>query len=251
MKPSIQGNCRLFLVLAIAYSMASTRAAAEDANDVPVTILIEGRVWTGDVHRPYAEAVAIRDDKIVAVGSRDELQKYRGDKTQVIDAGDGLVVPGLYRFAHPPDRRRPAARFGAAARRQLARRVRPPHRRVRQEAEARRVDHRRRLGPHAVGRRAAVARLDRCGDARQPRVDQSARRPHVAGEHGGDAGRQSRRRCEGCGGRRNRARQGRPADRHVQRQRDVARSIARSPTPRCSSGSMRRWPRWIIWPRAA
>jgi predicted amidohydrolase YtcJ len=39
--------------------------------------------------------VAIRGDTIVAVGSRDALQKYRGDKTQVIDAGDGLVVPGL------------------------------------------------------------------------------------------------------------------------------------------------------------
>ncbi len=76
--------------------MAIATAAAKDATDAPATILIEGRVWTGDVHRPRAEAVAIRDDKIVAVGSRDELQKYRGDKTQVIDAGDGLVVPGLF-----------------------------------------------------------------------------------------------------------------------------------------------------------
>jgi predicted amidohydrolase YtcJ len=56
---------------------------------------MEGRIWTADAHRPWVEAVAIRDEKIAAVGSRDELQKYRGKNTHIIDAGDGLVVPGL------------------------------------------------------------------------------------------------------------------------------------------------------------
>src|SRR5205807_8046677 len=34
-------------------------------------------------------------DKIIAVGSRDEVEPYRGAKTLVIDAGAGMVVPGL------------------------------------------------------------------------------------------------------------------------------------------------------------
>ena len=42
------------------------------------------------------------------------------------------------------------------------------------------VDHGRRLGSHAVGRRAADARMDRLGYARPPGVDQPARWPHVA-----------------------------------------------------------------------
>ncbi len=81
--------------LAMLCAAAAPTRADDGADGGPATILIEGSVWTADTHRPLAEAVAIRGDKIVAVGSRDELQKYRGDKTQVIDAGDGMVVPGL------------------------------------------------------------------------------------------------------------------------------------------------------------
>jgi predicted amidohydrolase YtcJ len=56
---------------------------------------VEGRIWTGDSHRPFAEAVAVRGDKIAAVGSREELAPYRSADTQVFDAGAGMVVPGL------------------------------------------------------------------------------------------------------------------------------------------------------------
>ena len=77
--------------LVLLCTMTCAVCEAEDV-DGPATILIEGRVWTSDARRPAAEAIAVRGEKMVAVGSRDEVQKYRGDKTQVIDAGDGLVV---------------------------------------------------------------------------------------------------------------------------------------------------------------
>src|SRR5262245_27595256 len=69
--------------------------AADAADNPSATILIQGRIWTADKNRPWAEAVAIRDDKIVAVGSLDEVQKLRGGETRFINARDGLVVPGL------------------------------------------------------------------------------------------------------------------------------------------------------------
>ena len=37
-------------------------------------VLVNGRVWTGDTRRPEAEAVAIADDRIIAVGSTAELK---------------------------------------------------------------------------------------------------------------------------------------------------------------------------------
>src|SRR3954447_8693090 len=58
-------------------------------------LFVFGRIWTADAHRPWAEAGATRGEKIVAVGKRDEVEGYRGDKTRVIDAGSGMVVPGL------------------------------------------------------------------------------------------------------------------------------------------------------------
>lgn len=78
-------------MLLIAVGAVTARAA----DDVPATMVIVGRVWTGDIHRPKAEAVAIRDDKIIAVGSRDDVLKLRDSQTRLIEAGDGLVVPGL------------------------------------------------------------------------------------------------------------------------------------------------------------
>src|SRR4029077_18327725 len=54
-----------------------------------------GHIWTADSQRPSVGAVAVRDDKIIAVGTREELAHLRGNDTQVIDAGAGIVVPGL------------------------------------------------------------------------------------------------------------------------------------------------------------
>jgi predicted amidohydrolase YtcJ len=62
----------------------------------PDLILRNGRVATLDARHPAAEAVAVRDGKIVAVGPDNEVLKLRGDRTQDIDAGGRAVIPGLY-----------------------------------------------------------------------------------------------------------------------------------------------------------
>lgn len=69
-------------------------ASADDS--APASMLVTGRVWTGNAHRPWVEAVAVRDGRIIAVGTRDQLSQYRNEKTKLIDAGDGMVVPGLF-----------------------------------------------------------------------------------------------------------------------------------------------------------
>ena len=57
-------------------------------------IFLTGRVWTADRRRPWAEAVAIRGDRIVAVGSRDEIRAL-GTPARLIDAAGGLIAPGF------------------------------------------------------------------------------------------------------------------------------------------------------------
>ena len=42
-----------------------------------------------------AQAVAVRGDRIVELGTRDAIQRYVGPSTEVIDAGGRLVIPGL------------------------------------------------------------------------------------------------------------------------------------------------------------
>ena len=59
------------------------------------TILINGAVYTVDEARPWAEAVAIEDETILAVGGNDEIRALAGPDTRVIDLGGAFVSPGF------------------------------------------------------------------------------------------------------------------------------------------------------------
>ena len=45
--------------------------------------------------QPWAEALAVQGDKIVAVGTEADIEKLRTPKTKMIDAGGRLVLPGF------------------------------------------------------------------------------------------------------------------------------------------------------------
>ncbi len=54
-----------------------------------------GTVFTADVQNPVAEAVAIRDGRIVYVGSNEGLIRFIGPATRVTDLKSGFLMPGL------------------------------------------------------------------------------------------------------------------------------------------------------------
>jgi len=58
-------------------------------------VLYNGKIFTGEPEHPYAEAVAIRGDKIVAVGNRAEVSKAVGSGAEAIDLKRNLLLPGL------------------------------------------------------------------------------------------------------------------------------------------------------------
>jgi predicted amidohydrolase YtcJ len=58
-------------------------------------ILINANIRTMDVNVPKAEALAVRDGRIIAVGKTSDIRKLANDKTRVIDAGGKLVLPGF------------------------------------------------------------------------------------------------------------------------------------------------------------
>lgn len=58
-------------------------------------VLYNGKIFTGEPEHPYAEAVAIRGDKIVAVGTRGEVLKSVASGTESIDLKGKFLMPGL------------------------------------------------------------------------------------------------------------------------------------------------------------
>jgi predicted amidohydrolase YtcJ len=61
----------------------------------PQLVLFNAKVFTADPTLPYAQAVAIEDGRIRAVGSNDQIRALSGQDTRIIDAGGRLVTPGL------------------------------------------------------------------------------------------------------------------------------------------------------------
>ena len=79
--------------LLTACSMNHPAAAAPE----PLSLaIVNARIWTGDPRRPWADAVAVRGERIAAVGSSAEIRKMASAATQVIDASGQMLVPGFH-----------------------------------------------------------------------------------------------------------------------------------------------------------
>ena len=84
--------------LSASCQMSDRKAAAGDtgaASGSPMTLaVVNARVWTGDSTRPWAEALAVRGERIAMVGSSAAVRKVTGN-ARVIDARGNMVVPGF------------------------------------------------------------------------------------------------------------------------------------------------------------
>ncbi|MBZ9660263.1 amidohydrolase [Mesorhizobium sp. ESP-6-4] len=58
-------------------------------------VVVNGRVLTMDNDNPAAEAVAVKDGAIIAIGSRASIEELKGPTTKVVDAQGGSVLPGF------------------------------------------------------------------------------------------------------------------------------------------------------------
>ena len=71
--------------------------SAEQSTSTPAAdlILINGRLWTGNRPQPWAEALASRGERIIAVGSNGDIRKLADTQTRVIDLQGKLALPGF------------------------------------------------------------------------------------------------------------------------------------------------------------
>lgn len=76
-----------FLIFACA-AIAQSQGRAQ-------TVVLNAKIYTLNPRQPWAEAIAIRAGKIVAVGTEKEITAFRGPATKVIDAQGRLILPGF------------------------------------------------------------------------------------------------------------------------------------------------------------
>lgn len=88
----------VFLLLSTAFITGQTHEPADE-------VFLNGDVYTGAV-LPYmpgakkpaqerVQAIAVKDGRIIAVGSTEDIKKYHGSKTKTVDLGGRFVMPGI------------------------------------------------------------------------------------------------------------------------------------------------------------
>ncbi len=75
--------------------MMTVAACGGPASEHADVIYTHAQVWTGVPGAPLAEALAVRGERLLAVGTAEEVEAYGGATTRVVDLGGRFVMPGF------------------------------------------------------------------------------------------------------------------------------------------------------------
>ena len=83
------------ICLSISFLAACGGPSATPEAVVADTVYTNSKVYTVNEAQPWAEAVAIKDGKFIAVGLADDMTAVTGDDTEVVDLGGAFAMPGI------------------------------------------------------------------------------------------------------------------------------------------------------------
>src|SRR6185295_107195 len=83
------------IILGAALASCSGAPGAPDSSGAPDLILHNGKIVTVDSAFSIAQAVAIRGERFVAVGTNDAVRRTAGPGTKAVDLRGRTVIPGL------------------------------------------------------------------------------------------------------------------------------------------------------------
>jgi len=81
-----------FCGLALSQPRPRDDAARKGAADIVFT---NGKIYTVNQKTPFAEAVAVKDGKFMEVGSAQDIKRFVGERTRVVDLGGAFAMPGF------------------------------------------------------------------------------------------------------------------------------------------------------------
>ena len=82
---------KIFFSLLITISLISCKT-----NNLEADLLVtNATIWTGNPESPKAEAMAIKGDSILAIGSFKDLEKFKGESTEILDVHGNFITPGF------------------------------------------------------------------------------------------------------------------------------------------------------------
>ena len=73
---------------------------AQETVEAATAVYKNGKIYTVDSAHPWAEAVAVKDGRLIAVTTDKEIGRYIGESTKVIDLKGRFVMPGINDLHH-------------------------------------------------------------------------------------------------------------------------------------------------------
>jgi predicted amidohydrolase YtcJ len=95
MKSSYQLYALSFIILFTSTFLSCGEAPKDKTEEVADLIIYNAEVATVNPRMPEAEALAVRDGRILKVGNNDEIGALKGENTEMIDADGRFVMPGF------------------------------------------------------------------------------------------------------------------------------------------------------------
>jgi predicted amidohydrolase YtcJ len=91
----LANRLRPLLSIVAAMPLATRAIAAQSPVPVADVLVTNARIYTVDETRPRAEALAIKDGRVLFVGPARMAAAHRGPTTRVVDAGGRTLIPGM------------------------------------------------------------------------------------------------------------------------------------------------------------
>ena len=86
---------RVWLVLISLTFLLAISCQSKTQQNGPDLILYNGTLWTVNPSMPWAEALAVKGEKIISIGTSEDILKLEGKKTKAIDLEGAFVLPGF------------------------------------------------------------------------------------------------------------------------------------------------------------
>lgn len=86
-----------FSIIYLIFNLIACEQKTENSKkDIsPDLILLNGNIYTVDEKKPHVEAIAIKDNRITAIGNSDRLSKMADQETKIIDLAGKTAIPGF------------------------------------------------------------------------------------------------------------------------------------------------------------
>lgn len=86
---------KFYILVFLLFVLIGNAAQQQKQQQHADIILANAKVWTADEKSPQVEAVAIKNDRILFAGTSQTAKRFRSEKTQFLDLGGKLVLPGF------------------------------------------------------------------------------------------------------------------------------------------------------------